>query len=82
MDDLKLNRKSKDELKALIYTVRIFTDDEKIKFYISKCTTVVMKRERKVEDDGVDMLGGIDIGYRTDGACKYLRVLKSDKIKM
>ena len=58
-------------------TVRIFTDDIKIKF-----TTGFMKRGRKVEDDGIQMPGETAIDDIGDGGYKYLRVLKLDKIKM
>ena len=63
-------------------TVRVFTEDIKMKFGISKCATLVMKRGRKVEDDRIQMPGGIAIGDVSDGAYKYVGVLKSDTNKM
>ena len=41
-----------------------------------------MKRGKKVEDDGIQMSGGIAIGGLGDEAYKYLGPLKSGKIKM
>ena len=46
---------SKYDLKALMNTVRLFTNNIKMKFGISKCATVVVERGRKVEDDGIQM---------------------------
>ena len=60
-------------------TVRIFTDDLQMKFGLSKCATLVVKRGRKVEDNGIQMPGGIAIRDLGNGTCKYLGVLKFDK---
>ena len=68
MDDLKLYVKSKDVLEALMNTVCIFTDTVKIKFGISKCATLVMKRGRKVKDSGIQMSGEIAMRYLSDRA--------------
>ena len=57
MNDLKLYGKSKDDLDALMNTVRIFTDDIKMKFGISQCATHEMKRGMKVKNDGIQMSG-------------------------
>ena len=54
-----------DDLEVLMNTVKIFTDNIKIKFGNSKCATLVMKRGRKVE---YKMPGGIAIGDLGDGA--------------
>ena len=62
--------------------VRIFTDSIKMKFGISKCATLVMKRGRKVEEDRIQMPGGIAIEDLADKAHKYIGELESDKIKM
>ena len=55
MNDLKLYGKSKDDLEALMNSVRIFIDDKNMKFGASKCAILVMKRGRKMEDDGIQM---------------------------
>ena len=82
MDDLKLYGKSKDELEALVNTVRIFTDDVRMKFGLSKCATVVMKRGKKIEDDGITMPDGQKMEDIGGMPYKYLGVLESDRIKM
>ena len=71
MDNLKLYGKSTDDLEALLRAVRIFTDDIKTKFGVSKCATFIMNNERKVEDDGIQVPGGVAIEYLGDDAYKY-----------
>ena len=51
-------------------------------FGISKCAILVLKREKKVEEGGIQMPGGIAIGDLGDGDYKYPGVLKPDKNKM
>lgn len=82
MDDLKIYGKTKDDLEALMNTVRIYTEDIRMRFGISKCATIVMKRGKKVEDQGIEMPGGTVIEDLGEGAYKYLGVLEADKIKM
>ena len=53
MDDLKLYGKNKKELESLVQTVRIFTQDIRMKFGIQKCATVVMKRGKREQDEGI-----------------------------
>ena len=74
MADLKLYGKSKDDMEVLKSTGRMFADDINIKFGISKCSTLVIKKGKTVEDGRIQMHRGIAIGD--------LGVLKSDKIKM
>ena len=82
MDDLKLYGKSKAELEALVNTVRIFTDDIKMKFGLQKCATLVMKRGKKEEDAGIEMPDGQLMKDLGDGDYKYLGILEADKIRM
>ena len=56
IDGLKLYRKNIDKMEALKNPVRIFTNG--IKFGISKCATLGIKRGKKVEEDGKQMQGG------------------------
>lgn len=82
MDDLKLYGKSKNELEAMVNTVRIFSDDIRMKFGLEKCATVVMKRGRKVEDNGIKMPDGQSMDDLGEESYKYLGILEADKIKM
>ena len=49
MDNLKIYEKWEDELDALMNTARIYTDDIKMKFRVSKCATIVTKKGKKAE---------------------------------
>ena len=82
MDDLKLYGKSKNELESLVNTVRIFSEDIKMKFGLQKCASVLMKRGKKVEDAGIQMPDGQLIQDLGNESYKYLGVLEADKIKM
>ena len=82
MDDLKLYGKSKAELEALVNTVRIFTDDIKMRFGLEKCATLVMKRGKKIEDNGINLPDGKVMRDLGDESYKYLGVLEADKMRM
>lgn len=82
MDDLKLYGKSKSELESLVQTVRIFTGNIKMRFGIQKCATIVMKRGKKEEDDGILLPDGQIMHDLGNENYKYLGVLEADKVKM
>ena len=82
MDDLKLYGKSKTELEALVNTVRIFTSDIQMKFGLQKCATLVMKRGKKIEDEGISMPDGQLLQDLGEESYKYLGILEADRIKM
>lgn len=45
IDDLKaIHKNTEAELDSLVHCVRIFTDDIKMEFELSKCATMVMRR--------------------------------------
>ena len=44
MDDLKLYRKSENEIKGLVYTVEVFSQDIDMEFGIKKCGEIIMNR--------------------------------------
>ena len=81
MDDLKLYGKSKEELESLVQTVRIFTDDVKMRFGLNKCATLTMKRGKKVEDMGIVMPEGQMMKDLGETEYKYLGVLEACEIK-
>jgi hypothetical protein len=82
MDDLKLYGKPKRELEALVSTVRVFTSDIKMRFGLQKCATLVMKRGKKVEDEGIKMPDGQMMEDLGEGSYKYLGILESDRMRM
>ena len=44
MDDLKLIAKSEEELQKLIKTVKIFSDDINMEFWLEKYAKITLKR--------------------------------------
>ena len=55
MDDLKLYGKDEKQIDTLFNTVRVFSNDIRMDFGISKCAT--MKRGKIVKCDGIVMPG-------------------------
>ena len=47
MDGIKLFAKKGKELEALIYTVRIYSQDIRMEFGIEKCTKLVIKSGKR-----------------------------------
>ena len=82
MDDLKLYGKTKEELESLVETVRIFTDDVRMRFGLQKCATLTMKRGKKVEDVGIILPDNEMMKDLADEDYKYLGVLEACDIKM
>ena len=46
MDDLKLYGKNEKQIDILINTVRVFSDDIRMQFGISKCAILIINEER------------------------------------
>ena len=55
MDDLKLYGKTQKDLESLIQTVRIYSSDIGMEFGLEKCASLVMKRGKIVESDGITL---------------------------
>ena len=82
MDDLKLYGKTKSDIESLISTVRLFGDDISMRFGLQKCASIVLKRGKRVEDEGIQLVDDKvieDVGIEN---YKYLGVLEADTIKM
>ena len=78
MDDLKLYGKSEEQIDSLIHTVRIFTDDIRMEFGLSKCAMIVLKRGKLVQSDGIKMPDGEMLKSLEEGDnYKYLGVLEA-----
>ena len=50
MDDVKLSGKNKKELASLVETVRIFTENMKMRLGLQKYAMLTMKRGKKEEN--------------------------------
>ena len=82
MDDLKLYAKSEKELDSLIQTVRVFSKDIGMQFGIEKCSTLVMKRGKRIKSDGIKMPDDTVIKSLKEGeGYKYLGVLQADEVQ-
>jgi len=81
MDDLKLFAKDKDQIDSLVNTVRIFSEDIKMEFGLSKCGVLIIKRGKVVESDGLCMPDGAMMRNIEESGYKYLGVLEVDGIK-
>ena len=82
MDNLKLYGKTKSDIESLISTVRLFSDDISMRFRLQKCASVVLKRGKRVEDKGIQLVDDKvieDLGIEN---YKYLGVHEADTIKM
>ena len=54
MDDIKLFAKNEKELKTLIQTVKIYSQDIEMEFCIDKCTMLVMKSGKRHITEGTE----------------------------
>ena len=83
MDDLKLYAKSEKELDSLIQTVRVFSKDRGMQFGIEKCSTLVMKRGKRIKSDGIKMPDDQVIkSLKEDEGYKYLSILQADEVRV
>ena len=78
MDDLKLFAKNVDQIDSLVNTVRIFSEDIKMEFGLSKCGVLIMKRGKVVESDGLCMPDGAMMRNIEEGRYKYHGILEAD----
>ena len=55
MDDLKLYGKSENEIKGLVSTVEVFSQDIGMEFGIKKCGVIIMNRGKVKSTDGIKL---------------------------
>ncbi|XP_069979445.1 uncharacterized protein [Penaeus vannamei] len=72
---------NKDQIDSLVNTVRIFSEDIKMEFGLSKCGELIIKRGKVVESDGLCMPDGAMMRNVEESGYKYLGVLEVDGIK-
>ena len=75
MDDLKLYGKSENEVKGLVSTVEVFSQDIGMEFGIKKFGVIIIK-----STDGIELPSGERIEIEEDGF-KYMRILEHDRVK-
>ena len=58
MDDLKLFVKNEDKIDSLINTVRIFSKEIKMEFWLPNCGVLIMKRGKVFKSEGISIPNG------------------------
>ena len=81
MDDLKLYGKNEKQIDTLVNTLRVFSDDIRMEFGISKCAILIMKRGKIVKCDGIVMPGNEVMKSLEEEGYKYLGILEIDNVK-
>ena len=81
MDNLKMYSKRKSVLDCFIQTVRIFREDNGIKFWIDKGDILMMKNMKIVKSDGIELPNEKVIKLLEEReSCKYLGLLEADEL--
>ena len=81
MNDLKIFAKNKREINGLVSTVKILSSDIEMKFGIKRFGVLVLKREKIVSSEGVEMPDGERIKEVEKNGYRYLSILEYKKIK-
>ena len=81
MDDLKLYRKSENEIKGLVSTIEAFSQDIGVEFGIKKCDVVIMNRRKVKSTDEIELPSDEKIREVVEDGYKYLGILKYDRVK-
>ena len=55
MDDIKLFAKNERELKTLIQTMRIYSQDIEMEFGMKKCAMLVIKSRKRHMTEGIEL---------------------------
>ena len=58
MEDLKLYRKSENEIKGLVSTIELFSLDIGMEFGVKKCGVILMNRGKVKSTDGIELPSG------------------------
>ena len=80
VDDLKLYGSSENEIKGLVTTVDVFSQDIGMEFVIKKCGVIIMNRGKVKSTDRIELPSGEKIKIEAEGY-KYLGILVYDRIK-
>ena len=76
-----MNGKNEKQVDALINTVRVFSDDIKMEFEISKCAPLIMKRGKIVKWDGISMPDREIMKSLEEEGYKYSGIIEMDDVK-
>ena len=81
IDDLKLYGKSENEIKGLVSTVEVFSQNIGMEFAIKKCGVIIINRGKVTSTDGIELPSGEKIREIEADGYKYLEILEYDKVK-
>ena len=81
MDDLKLYGKCENEIKGLMSTVEVFSQDIDMEFGIKKFGVIIMNRGKVKSTDGIELPSGEKVREIEEGGYKYLWILEYDRVK-
>ena len=81
MDNLKMYSKRQSVVDCFIQTVRIFREDNGMKFWIDKGDMLVMKKMKIVKSDGIELPNEKVIKLLEEReSYKYLGLLEADEV--
>ena len=85
MEDLKLHGKSENEIKGLVSTAEVFSQDIGMELKsgvgIKKCGVIIMNRGKVKSTDGINLPSGGKIREIEEDGYKYLGILEYDRVK-
>ena len=81
MDNLKLYGKSENEIKGLVSTVQVFSQDIVMEFGIKKGCVIIMNRGKVKSTGGIELPSGEKIREIEEDGYKYLGILEYGKVK-
>ena len=81
MDDLKLYGKSESEIKGLVSTVQVVSQDIGLEFGIKKCGVIITNKGKVKSTDGMELPSGEKVREIEEDGYKYLGILEYDRIK-
>ena len=81
MEDLKLYGKNENEIKGLVSTVEVFSQDVGMEFGIKKCGMIIMNRGKVKSTEGIELSSGEKIREIKEDGYKYLGILEYDRVK-
>jgi len=81
LDDLKLYSKSEHDTSTLVNTIRIFSDDIRMSFGLSKCVAISVKRCRVTDCADMELPEGTIEALPILSAYKYLGILEAGEFQ-
>ena len=72
---------SENEIKGLVLTVEVFSQDIRMGFGIKKCGVIIINRGKVKSTDGIELRSGEKIRELEEDGYKYLGILEYDRVK-